>query len=252
MKILAVIPARYASSRFEGKPLAMINRRPMVIWVYDAAVKSSLFDKVCIATDDDRIYQTSIQYGADAVMTDKDLNNGTERCRQCVEILEAKGEKYDIVVNVQGDEPLIKPQMMADVISGFDKEDTDIVTLRKAITQAEQAEDKNVVKVVCAGERALYFSRSTVPFCRDCSLQQAVEQNIYYKHIGIYAYRTQVLKQIVKLKPTVLEQTEKLEQLRWLENGYNITVKTTLYDTVGVDTPQDLEQIKKIINNTRI
>ena len=248
-KLLAIIPSRYASSRFEGKPLAMINQKPMVIWVYDAVRNSYLFDNVFVATDDKRILDCVEIFGGKAVMTSKDCKNGTERCNQVVQILQDKDEKYDIVVNIQGDEPLIKKDMMVSVVSGFKDKEADIVTLKKAIEKYEQVNDPNCVKVVTdKNDRALYFSRAAIPYSREGKEMEIFDNKLYYKHIGIYGYRTKVLNEIVKLQESFLENTEKLEQLRWLENGYKILVKTTLWDTVGVDTKQDLDNIIKIIN----
>ena len=248
-KILAVIPARYASTRFEGKPLAMINDKPMVMWVYDAAVKSGLFDKTVVATDDTRIYDAVKQYSGEVIMTSNDLKNGTERCLQTLSLLEKEGLGFDIVINIQGDEPLIQKKMMECVISGFENQYADIVTLKKAIETQEELNDRNIVKVVCNKDgRALYFSRSAIPFCRDNNTEELIQSGKYFKHIGIYGYRSSVLKKIVHLEESFLEKTEKLEQLRWLENGYNIVVKMTDTDTVGVDTKEDLEKIIRIIN----
>lgn len=248
MRLLAIIPARYHSSRFEGKPLAMINSKPMVMWVYDAVKETKLFDEVLVATDEQRIFSIVNEFSGKAIMTSDTLRNGTERCNEVVSLLEKQDKHFDIIINIQGDEPLIKKQMIEAVIDGFEEKDADIVTLKKSITNKNDIFDANVVKVVCAKDKALYFSRSAVPFSRDGKEQELLSEGKYYKHIGIYGYRTSVLKQIVTLQESFLEKTEKLEQLRWLENGYNIIVKTTEFDTIGVDTPQDLENIKRIIN----
>ncbi len=250
-RYIAVIPARYQSSRFEGKPLAKINNKPMVVWVYEAVKKSELFDRVVVATDDDRIAKAVEEFGGESVMTSSLLANGTQRVAQTIEILENKGENYDVVVNIQGDEPLIKREMIKKVVDAFADESADIVTLKKLIENPTEVEDKNVVKVVCSKDRAMYFSRSKIPCNRDISIEQAIENKLYYKHIGIYAYRTKALKEIVKLEESDLERVEKLEQLRWLENGYNIIVKTTEEDTVGVDTKEDLERVIEIINKNK-
>ena len=250
-KSLAVIPARYKSSRFEGKPLAMLHNKPMVMHVYDAACASNLFDRVVVATDDTRIFAVVKEYGGDYVMTSSTLRNGTERVAQTAEILEKENpnEHYDIIINVQGDEPLIKKEILSLLIDGFSGDNADIVTLKKAITDIEDIKDPNVVKVVAANDRALYFSRSAVPFNRDEKLENLLDKGIYYKHIGIYGYKSEVLKKIVTLEESKLEKTEKLEQLRWLENGYNIVAMTTIWDTIGVDTPQDLEKAEQLMNS---
>ncbi len=252
MKKLAVIPARYASSRFEGKPLADICGKPMILHVYQAVQNSNLFDEVVVATDDDRIFSTVVNGGAKALMTSSELNNGTERVEQTLRILEEQNPKtyYDIVVNIQGDEPLIKQEMLKELLSGFENNDVDIATLKKVIENREEVLDSNVVKVVTAKDnKALYFSRCPIPFNRDESVESLIEKRMYYKHIGIYGYRNEVLKKIVALSQTDLERTEKLEQLRWLENGYNIVAMTTEHDTGGVDTKEDLQKVIDILNN---
>lgn len=246
MKKIAIIPARYKSSRFEGKPLATIADRPMVIWVYDSVIGTQLFDKVVIATDDERIYSRAEQFGAEVMMTSEELSCGTERCKAVLQTLEDKGEKYDVVVNIQGDEPLIKKQQIERVLDGFCDKEADIVTLCKQIDKKEDISDPNVVKVVFDNKlRALYFSRSTIPFDREAGKRSEVP---YYKHIGIYGYRSEVLKKICSMDQSFLEKTEKLEQLRWLENGLKIVLRKTDIDTIGVDTKEDLEKVRKIVN----
>lgn len=245
MKTLAIIPARYKSSRFEGKPLALIEGKPMIMWVYDSVKMSQLFDEVYIATDDERIESVASGYGANVKMTSEKISCGTERCKAVVESLEKEGKYFDVVVNIQGDEPLIQKEQIKKVLEGFNDVEVDIVTLCKQIENSKDIEDENVVKVVFSKtNRALYFSRSVVPFNRD-----KVDAN-YHKHIGIYGYKTDVLKQICNLPESSLETTEKLEQLRWLENDYKIKVVQTHIDSIGVDTVEDLENVKRIINKT--
>lgn len=245
MKTLAIIPARYKSSRFEGKPLALIEDKPMIMWVYDSVKMSRLFDEVYIATDDERIETVVSGYGANVKMTSEKISCGTERCKAVVESLEKEGKCFDIVVNIQGDEPLIQKEQINKVLEGFNDVKVDIVTLCKQIENSKDIEDENVVKVVFSKtNKALYFSRSVVPFNRD-----KVNAD-YYKHIGIYGYKTDVLKQICDLTQSSLEKTEKLEQLRWLENDYKIKVVQTHIDSIGVDTVEDLENVKRIINKT--
>lgn len=245
MKTLAIIPARYKSSRFEGKPLALIEDKPMIMWVYDSVKMSRLFDEVYIATDDERIEGVVSGYGANVKMTSEKISCGTERCKAVVEILEKEGKCFDVVVNIQGDEPLIQKEQIKKVLEGFNDVKVDIVTLCKQIENSKDIEDENVVKVVFSKtNKALYFSRSVVPFNRD-----KVNAD-YYKHIGIYGYKTDVLKQICDLTQSSLEKTEKLEQLRWLENDYKIKVVQTHIDSIGVDTVEDLENVKRIINKT--
>ncbi|MBR1769258.1 MAG: 3-deoxy-manno-octulosonate cytidylyltransferase [Bacteroidales bacterium] len=246
MRKLAVIPARYGSSRFEGKPLALINSEPMIVWVYRAVEGSQLFDKTVIATDDERIFDAASTYGAEVLMTSSELSCGTQRCKAALELLEQRGETYGITVNIQGDEPLIKKEQMERVLEGFSDENTDIVTLAKRIEREEEFVDTNVVKAVFARNgKALYFSRSPIPYGRQTGGFNAEA----FKHIGIYAFRSDVLKKLCLLKESRLERTEKLEQLAWLENGFNIMVKQTDIDSVGVDTPADLENVIKLINN---
>ncbi|MDO5760649.1 MAG: 3-deoxy-manno-octulosonate cytidylyltransferase, partial [Bacteroidota bacterium] len=181
MKTLAIIPARYKSSRFEGKPLAIIGDKPMIMWVYDSVKGSNLFDKVCIATDDKRIFEVAKEYNADVRMTLESIACGTERCKVVLEELEKEGEFFDIVVNIQGDEPLIQKTQIQKVLQGFNDVKVDIVTLCKEIEKEKEEEDKNVVKVVFSKtNRAMYFSRSVIPFNRE------EEKVTYYKHIGIY------------------------------------------------------------------
>lgn len=245
MKTLAIIPARYKSSRFEGKPLALIEDKPMIMWVYDSVKMSRLFDEVYIATDDERIEGVVSGYGANVKMTSEKISCGTERCKAVVESLEKEGKYFDVVVNIQGDEPLIQKEQINKVLEGFNDVKVDIVTLCKQIENSKDIEDENVVKVVFSKtNKALYFSRSVVPFNRD-----KVNAD-YYKHIGIYGYKTDVLKQICDLTESSLEKTEKLEQLRWLENDYKIKVVQTHIDSIGVDTVEDLENVKRIINKT--
>ncbi len=246
MKTLAIIPARYKSSRFEGKPLALIEGKPMIMWVYDSVKKSQLFDEVYIATDDERIERVVSGCGANVKMTSEKISCGTERCKAVVESLEKGGKRFDVVVNIQGDEPLIQKEQINKVLEGFSDVEVDIVTLCKQIENSKDIEDENVVKVVFSRtNRALYFSRSVIPFDRDKKTNAG-----YYKHIGIYGYRTNVLKQICDLTESSLEKTEKLEQLRWLENDYKIKVVQTHIDSIGVDTVEDLENVKRIINKT--
>ena len=247
MKTIAIIPARYASSRFPGKPLALLNGKPMVMWGYDAVCASNLFDKVVVATDDKRIFDTVQEMNGFAMMTSENHSCGTQRCQEVVQKLSSIGEEYDVVVNVQGDEPLIAKEQLALILSCFDSPKVEIATLSKKIDNQEDVLDPNVVKVVSANDRALYFSRSAIPFTRDISLSQALSQGVFSKHIGIYAYRFDVLKKIVQLEKSNLERLESLEQLRWLENGFEIRIKDTCFESIGVDTPEDLKRVNDLI-----
>ncbi len=245
MKVLGIIPARYASSRFPGKPLADICGKSMVQRVYEQVVQASL-DKVVVATDDERILNCVKGFGGEALLTMGRHPNGTSRCLEVVGQLEEKGDDYDIVVNIQGDEPFIQPVHIRQVLGLFGDEKTDIATLAHPITEQEELFNPNTVKVVSgSGKKALYFSRQVIPYVRDIPPEQWLQQMEFFKHIGLYAYRTPVLKKIVKLPSGRLENAEKLEQLRWLENGYAISIETTDYEGIGIDTPEDL---KKLIN----
>ncbi len=233
MRTLGVIPARYESSRFPGKPLVDIRGKSMVQRVYEQA-SLSILDEVVVATDDDRIFQHCEEKGLNVVMTAKDHQSGTDRCAEV-----AKNYPAQVVVNVQGDEPFIDPSQINDLINLFDDESCDIGTLVKPLEQGHQdIEDPNKVKVVLAVNRAMYFSRSAIPYKRNHDA--AVP---YYKHIGLYAYKSRVLSEIALLSPSKLEQIESLEQLRWLENGYVIKVKETTLETPNVDTPEDLKKL---------
>lgn len=247
MKTIAIIPARYASSRFEGKPLALLNGKPMVMWVYEAVKESQLFDKVVVATDDSRIFDTVQAMNGVAMMTRESHSCGTQRCEEVLQTLSSLGEVYDVVVNVQGDEPLINKEQLELILSCFDSDRVEIATLSKIINEEKDVTDSNVVKVVASKGRALYFSRSPIPFTRDISLSQALEKGVFRKHIGIYAYRVDVLKEIVRLEKGDLEILENLEQLRWLENGFEIKIKDTCFESIGVDTPEDLKRVNDLI-----
>ena len=247
MKKIAIIPARYASSRFPAKPLALLKGKPMVMWVYDAVKQSELFDKVIIATDDQRIESCVKTYGADVAMTSSELSCGTQRCEAVLSMLESQGEKYDLVVNVQGDEPLISSGQLAKVLGLFDEEKCQISTLAKKIERLEELQSPNCVKLVKSDKKAIYFSRSIIPFQRGIKQEDYLQYHTCYKHIGLYGYRADVLHSIVRLQPSLLETAESLEQLRWLENGFDISVAETEFESIGVDTPEDLERINEII-----
>ena len=251
MKTIAIIPARYASSRFEGKPLALLNGKPMVMWVYEAVKESQLFDKVVVATDDSRIFDTVQAMNGVAMMTSESHSCGTQRCEEVVQTLSSLGEVYDVVVNVQGDEPLINKEQLELILSCFDSDRVEIATLSKIINEEKDVTDSNVVKVVASKGRALYFSRSPIPFTRDISLSQALKKGVFRKHIGIYAYRFDVLKEIVRLEKGDLEILENLEQLRWLENGFEIRIKDTCFESIGVDTPEDLKRVNDLIKKNK-
>ncbi len=246
MKTLGIIPARYASSRFPGKPLVDLLGKPLVWYVYSRAKQA--LEHVVVATDDKRIFQTVTDLGGFAIMTSQNHKSGTERCAEAVLNVEKQlGEKFDLVINIQGDEPLIEPPIISTLEKNFTPQDQ-IATLIKQETDAENLFDPNVVKVlVDKNKNAIYFSRQTIPYLRDIPKKQWLENFTFYSHIGIYAYRKDILLQITKLEPTPLEKAEKLEQLRWIENGYKIKTSIVVYDAIGVDTPADLEKVKQIL-----
>ena len=248
MKKIAIIPARYASSRFPGKPLALLKDKPMVMWVYDAVKASGLFDKVVVATDDERIVAAVVSLGGEAMMTSSLLSCGTKRCEAVLSALEARGERFDLVVNVQGDEPLVDASQLSSVISLFEDNDCQIGTLAKRITKLEELQNPNCVKVVWSQNRAIYFSRNIIPYQRGRSESEYLQYHIYYKHIGLYAYKSSVLHKIVALETSPLEKAESLEQLCWLENGYRIDVTETDFESIGVDTPEDLERVNEMLD----
>lgn len=244
LKVLGVIPARYASSRFPGKPLAKIGNMEMVVCVCKRVTDSGLFDKVVVATDSRQIFDVVISYGYNAIMTDENHSCGTERCEEALCILEEGGEQFDLIVNIQGDEPLISKEQLQQVIDPFKDNKTEISTLCKMIEDNKTLLSPNSVKVVFDERKnALYFSRSVIPYNRDETNEYGIAKGNYFKHIGLYAYRAQVLKAIVQLYPSRLEKIECLEQLRWLEEGYKIKVNITEFESIGIDTPEDLEKL---------
>ncbi|MGK7390497.1 MAG: 3-deoxy-manno-octulosonate cytidylyltransferase [Candidatus Cyclobacteriaceae bacterium M2_1C_046] len=241
MKILGVIPARYASTRFPGKPLADIKGKSMIQRVYEQTGKAKKIDKVIVATDDQRIEDHVKSWGGNVLMTAAEHNSGTDRC---MEAYEKNDEAFEYVINIQGDEPFIEPEQidtLADLLDGK----TELATLIKEIDDAADIVNPNVVKVVSGKSRALYFSRSPIPHFRNISIDKWLDQHVYFRHIGIYAYRTDILKQITSLSQGDLEKAESLEQLRWLENGYSIKVAKTSFESIGIDTPEDLERAVK-------
>ncbi len=237
MKILGVIPSRYASTRFPAKPLADIAGKSMVETVYAQVKKSKLITKAVVATDNQKIFDHIQSFGGDVCMTSEHHVSGTDRCFEAYSL---QKEKYDYVINIQGDEPFIDPQQI-DLLGGLLDGKTELATLIKTIEKEDQLFNHNVVKVVvnALGE-ALYFSRSTIPHIRNTQQAQWLTNHTFYKHIGMYAYRADVLEQITKLSVSSLEKAESLEQLRWLENGFKIKTALTHIETIGIDTPEDL------------
>lgn len=245
MKILAVIPSRYASTRFPGKPLATIGGKSMVQRVYEQVQKATRVDKVLVATDDDRIYQHVQGFGGETIMTQPHHQNGTERC---AEVIEKLYDEFDVVLNIQGDEPFIMPEQIDQLAACFEDEETDIATLMKQTDSTEQLFSPNTAKVVYNEDfKALYFSRQPIPHLRGIPNDEWVARKVHYLHVGVYGYRKEVLKEIVLLPLSALESLEMLEQLRWLENGYTISIRQTHHQSISVDTPEDLANAEKFL-----
>lgn len=253
-KTLAIIPARYASTRFPGKPLAMLGGKPVIEWVWNRVTATPCLSDTVVATDDDRIAAAVRSFRGKVIMTSSSHRSGTDRCGEVLQILEEQGNRYDIVINVQGDEPFVQQEQLRNLIACFDTPDTQIATLKTAITDHQELFNPNNVKVVCDSQsNALYFSRQPIPYLRDTDQSQWLRNHIYYKHVGIYAFRSNTLKEIVKLPLSQLERCESLEQLRWLENGYSIRLGISPCSNVGIDTPDDLAAAEKQLlkpNNT--
>lgn len=254
MKILGIIPARYSSTRFPGKPLCIIDGISMIERVYRQAQKSQKLASVLVATDDERILNHVIGFGGNAVLTSTDHQTGTNRCYEALNKFEKQSnEIFDIVINIQGDEPLINPLDIDLLAQSFVKSNIHIVTLRKKITYFNELISPNVVKVVTSiFNKALYFSRQTIPHVALTDEKKWLENATFFKHIGIYAYRTDVLRQIAYLKTSILETNEKLEQLRWLENGISIHALETNSESFAVDVPEDVLKIEMFINKGKI
>lgn len=238
MRTIAIIPSRYGSTRFPGKPLAIISNKPMIQWVYENVSGAEFLDAVYVATDDERICDCVQSFGGNVLMTASTHTCGTDRLAECADILKLEDE--DIVLNIQGDEPLINPQMIMDLYSTFNDPDVYMGTLKKLIENEEELENPNVVKVINdENGDAIYFSRFCLPYERNG------RKTNHYKHIGMYGYKTWFLKKYSKMKKTELEESESLEQLRVIENGLKIRVKETAFQTVGVDTPEQIELVEK-------
>ena len=250
MKTIGIIPARYQSSRFPGKPLADILGKSMIERVYEKCTQANSLDEVYVATDDQRIYDHVLSFGGKVIMTSTTHTNGTGRCEEVLEKL--NDDTIEIIINIQGDEPFISPNqidLLADLFAQYPE--TEIGTLVKKIEDYETLFNTNTPKVVFTPRfDALYFSRNTIPYQRDAEKSTWLENHQYFKHIGIYGYTSKALKEIVELEETTLEQTEKLEQLRWLEKGYRIKVAETIHETIGIDTPEDLEKVVKMLKNS--
>jgi 3-deoxy-manno-octulosonate cytidylyltransferase (CMP-KDO synthetase) len=241
MKILGIIPARYASTRFPGKPLTLINNKPMIRHVYERAIKAKSLTEVYLATDDKRIEDAALSFGGKVIMTSDKNRSGTDRCIEAYEKLENQGKSFDVVINIQGDEPYIHPEQIDLAASCFNNPDVNIATLAIKLKSEEELFNPNIIRVVFdIHKNALYFSRNPIPFVRNFEKKDWLANHQYFKHIGIYAYRPNTLQQITRLDTSPLEQAESLEQLRWLENGFKIHVEITEFESIAVDSPEDL------------
>jgi 3-deoxy-manno-octulosonate cytidylyltransferase (CMP-KDO synthetase) len=251
LNTLGVIPARYGAQRFPGKPLALIAGKPLIQRVYEQTAQSARLDKVIVATEDTRILEAVTRFGGDAMLTSPACATGTDRVAEV-----ARQYPCDLVVNIQGDEPLMRPEMIDQLVAGIQSDAGCVMaTLARKIESAELLDNPNVVKVAIARTgNALYFSRHPIPYARDASSARAVDQMqhaSYHKHLGIYAYRHEFLMRYVRMPQTGLELTEKLEQLRALDNGFAIKVLVTPFDSIGVDRPEDVELVEDILAATR-
>lgn len=251
MNSLVIIPSRFDSSRLPGKPLLEIDGKTLIQRVYDQ-VRLSRADDIIVATDDKRIFEHVLEFGGNVVMTSEQLRNGTERIIEAADKVLEDDDEYDMIINVQGDEPLIDPEDINSLIDLFDEEECDIGTLASRITNQDELHSADTVKVVLSDFEdevadALYFSRAPIPYMRDEDPQNWLDHHIYYKHIGLYAFAPEVLESIKALGESSLEIAENLEQLRWLENHFVISVKLTENESIGVDTAQDLEYVEKLL-----
>lgn len=251
MKFIGIIPARYASTRFPGKPLADMDGKPMIQRVYEQVIQA--VDEVCVATDDERIEAAVKAFGGKVVMTSDKHRSGTDRCFEAYQKI---GKGFDVVINIQGDEPFIHPEQIETIKSCFTDEQVQIATLVKPFFPDDDFEstlfNPNSPKVVVNKKmEAMYFSRSIIPYIRGKQYTEWLPSHTFYKHIGMYAYRADVLAEITALPQSTLELAESLEQLRWLENGYKIKVGITRQETIGIDTPEDLLKALEVLRNRK-
>lgn len=246
LKFIVIIPARYASTRFPAKLLALLGGKPVIERVYEQV--KGVVERVVVATDDERIYQAVEAFGGEVVMTSTEHRSGTDRCWEAYQKV---GQQYDVVINVQGDEPFIAHSQLRAIMACFEDEATDIATLVKPFAEEDglaALENPNSPKVVLdAASRAIYFSRSVIPYLRGVERSEWLKEHTFYKHIGMYAFRADVLREITALPQSALEKAESLEQLRWLENGYKIGVGISDVETIGIDTPEDLERAEEFL-----
>ena len=251
MNVLGIIPARYGSTRLEGKPLIDLCGKPMIQHVYEQSKK--LLEHVVVATDDERIVKVVQDFGGDVVMTSKDHNTGTNRCLEAYRVFsKRKSLDFDVIVNIQGDEPLLDPEQIRLLISCFNDGVTEMATLVIPVKETDDTfADNGVFVVIDRLKNALYFSRSVIPFVRDTDKREWTKAHTFYKHIGMYAFKPNSLIEFASLEQTNLEIAESLEQNRWLENGKKIKVEITEFESIGVDTEEDVEKVRKIISSRK-
>lgn len=245
---MAIIPARYASTRFPGKPLALLGGKPVVQWVWENV--SAMPELACavVATDDERIAEAVEHFGGRAMKTASTHRSGTDRCGEVVCKLREEGQTFDVAINVQGDEPFVRQEQLRSLVDCFTDSEVQIATLKTAIHSTEELLSPNNVKVVCdLRGRALCFSRQPLPHLRGVEPGQWLGRQPYYKHVGIYAFRTTVLEELVQLPQSPIELSESLEQMRWMENGYRIVVRETAVSNIGIDTPADMAEAERYL-----
>lgn len=247
MKILGIIPARYASTRFPAKMLAQMGEKLLIERTFEQAGQAKSLTSVWIATDDSRIFEPVKRFTSQVVLTKDTHPSGTDRCFEALQKIEAQTQmRFDFVINIQGDEPFIEPAQI-DLLASLLQPETELATMATPVTAQEDIFNPNVVKVVRKNNgEALYFSRSPLPFLRDKDPNEWLATGTFLKHVGIYAYRNDILARITALAPSSLEKSEALEQLRWLENGYRIAVGVSNYTSIGIDTPEDLEKVRPL------
>jgi 3-deoxy-manno-octulosonate cytidylyltransferase (CMP-KDO synthetase) len=244
-----IIPSRYASSRFPGKPLVLIGNKTMIQRVYDKA--SEVLEEVWVATDDKRIFDAVSHFGGKAIMTSSNHQSGTDRCAEALmKINEETGKKIDIALNIQGDEPFIKAEQIAILMKCFDDETVELATLVRKVEPGEDLFNPNQPKVILDSKgNAIYFSRAAIPYIRDVEKSDWSKTHVYYKHIGLYAYKSETLRSITSLARSPLEISESLEQNRWIENGFRIRTAVTAWESISIDTPDDLERAKLLFSH---
>lgn len=246
MQVVAIIPARYASTRFPGKPLAMLGNKTMIQCVYERVSAMHLIDRTIVATDDERIYQNVTSFGGEVSYTNANHQSGTDRVAEVAQQLTTA----DIIINVQGDEPFVAEEQLQSLIAPFTRPAVQITTLARQITDTDDLFSPNVVKVVRSEQQAaLYFSRQAIPYLRDLPLGQWLNAKAHWQHLGLYAYRRKTLLELTKLPTAELEKAESLEQLRWLAAGYTIHLGETNLPSIGIDTPADLEKAQALLTD---